>query len=242
VTIPQSIGNVDELWRYPVKSMAGEQCELLQCDLRGVEGDRWFAIRDASGRFGSGKNTRRFRKIDGLLEFQSSYVNGVARIRFPGGEVRPGESPSIHAALTDALGQPVVLVREAEISHLDAGSVHIVTSASLAWLRAALPGGRVDARRFRPNLVIDVPDVGHVEQQWVGMRLRVGEQVQFEVTGPTERCGMVALAQSDLPAEPSVLRCITEQAGLTFGVYAKVVSSGVIRRNDTVTLSDRKES
>jgi hypothetical protein len=101
-----------------------------------------------------------------------------------------------------------------------------------------LPGVRVDARRFRPNLVIDVPHIGHAEQQWVGLRLRVGGEVQFEVTGPTERCGMVALAQSDLPAEPSILRCITQQAGLTFGVYAKVISSGVIRRDDSVTLSD----
>jgi len=92
------LGTVAELWRYPVKSMRGERCESLLFETRGVTGDRQFAIRDAAGKFGSGKNTRRFRKIDGLLEFTTRYCGNVPEIRFPSGEVVRGDSPSIDGA------------------------------------------------------------------------------------------------------------------------------------------------
>jgi hypothetical protein len=45
----------------------------------------------------------------------------------------------IDTALSYTLGQPVTITREASISHLDAGPVHLLTPAALAWLRAALP-------------------------------------------------------------------------------------------------------
>ena len=63
------MGRVRSLWRYPVKSFLGERCDILELETRGVVGDRRWAIRDAQGRFGSGKDTRRFRRIDGLFEF-----------------------------------------------------------------------------------------------------------------------------------------------------------------------------
>ena len=131
----------------------------------------------------------------------------------------------------------MVLAQEAEISHHDAGPIHILTSASLAWLRAALPDAGIDERRFRPNLVVDLPGQGPVEQEWIGRRLRVGREVQLEVTMGTERCGMITFSQSELGEEPSVLRDITREAGIQFGVYAKIVVPGCIQLNDPVDLS-----
>src|SRR5437763_17061121 len=68
----EAIGRIAGLWRYPVKSMRGEEMPVLQFDGRGAIADRGFAIRDADGKFGSGKNTRRFRRIDGLFGFGAS--------------------------------------------------------------------------------------------------------------------------------------------------------------------------
>jgi len=147
------------------------------------------------------------------------------------------QDAAVHGALSAALGQPVVLAQEAEISHHDAGPIHILTSASLAWLRAALPDAGIDERRFRPNLVVDLPGQGLVEQEWIGRRLRVGREVQLEVTMGTERCGMITFSQSELGEEPSVLRDITREAGIQFGVYAKIVVPGCIQLNDPVDLS-----
>ena len=65
------VGEIDKLWRYPVKSLLGESCTELHINQRGVIGDEpkaplrdhWFAICDLKGKFGSGKDTRRFRKL-----------------------------------------------------------------------------------------------------------------------------------------------------------------------------------
>lgn len=231
-----SMGTVSELWRYPVKSMLGERCEALRMEERGVEGDRLFAVRDTKGKFGSGKSTRRFRKIEGLFRLHASYHHKVPHIRFPSGQIIAGDRPAVHQILSKELGLPVILAREEAISHLDAGPVHLITSASLAWLSSALPSANIDARRFRPNLVIDVPGTGLVEQAWLGKRLYVGKEVELEVYATTERCGMVAFAQSELPEEPGILRHISQQSGLKFGVYARVVVPGIVHFHDSVAL------
>ena len=162
------------LWRYPVKSMRGELCDTVDVNVRGVEGDRLFTLRDSNGKFGSGKNTRRFRRIDGLFEFHAVYEGSVPVILFPHGQPLRANRADIHSALSDTLGQPVTLQQEANISHLDAGPVHLLTTAALAWLQAAVPVLAADERRFRPNLVIDVPGDTQVERRWLGKTLFVG--------------------------------------------------------------------
>jgi hypothetical protein len=175
--------------------MLGEPCEYLDLNARGIEGDRLFTIRDPNGKFGSGKSTRRFRKIDGFFGFCAVYEGDVPAILFPDGRTMRGDHPELHAALSNTLGQPVTLARETGISHLDAGPVHLLTTASLAWLRAALPNVYADARRFRPNLLIDIPGETQVEQGWLGKMLSIGDAVRLRVSASTKRCRMVALAQ-----------------------------------------------
>lgn len=232
------MNRVAELWRYPVKSMLGERCESLRVEMRGADGDRLFAIRDAQGKLGSGKHTRLFRKMDGLFGFQARYRDGVPQIRFPNGVEVSGDAPSVHRALSHALGLAVTLARETDTSHFDSAPIHLVTSGSLAWLRTALPRAGIDARRFRPNLVIEVPGADAIEQDWIGRRLRIGE-VELQVSEATERCGMVAFAQGELQKAPEVLRHITRCAGQNFGVYAQVLTAGVVRLHDPAILSDR---
>lgn len=232
-----ALGIVARLWRYPVKSMGGEQCESLDVNARGVEGDRLFALRDTNGKFGSGKNTRRFCRINGLFGFQAVYEGDIATILFPDGRTMRGDHPDIHATLSNTLGQPVTLAREEGISHLDAGPVHLLTTAALAWLRAAVPEVSADERRFRPNLLIEVPGNTQIERGWIGKMLSVGEEVRLRVSSATERCGMVAFAQADLPYDARILKCITQEAALQFGVYAEVLVPGKIKRGDSVTLS-----
>ena len=228
------VGVVSQLWRYPVKSMRGEQCTSLTVDVRGAEADRLYALRESSGKLGSGKTTRRFHKIDGLLDFSAQYDGADAQVLFPDGKSFACADAAIHGALSSVLGEPVTVVREAAESHLDAAPIHIVTSASIRRLRESLPGVAIDERRFRPNLLVDVADSGFVEQSWIGKRLRVGPNVELRVMRATERCGMIALAQDDLPDEPRVLRHVTQELDLRFGVYAEVLVAGVIRVGDPV--------
>lgn len=225
-------GRVVRLWRYPVKSMLGEERAHLDVNERGVEGDRLFAVRDPNGKFGSGKTTRRFRKIDGLFGFSATYHQDDPSIVFPDGRRMRGSDPNVHAALSNALGQSVTLVREASILHLDAGPLHLLTTASLVWLRALLPDAAVDERRFRPNILVDVPGDTQVERLWLGKTVCIGDEVRLRVRDLTERCVMVGLSQADLPDDPRVLRDIGRNAGPYFGVYTEVLIPGRINGGD----------
>ena len=223
---------VSAVWRYPVKSMLGEECAQVELNVRGVRGDRRFAVRSGDGRLGSGKNSTRHRHIEGLFTFRARYCDDCPEISFPDGRQLRGDDPQIHRALSDALQQPVTLVGEHGLPHFDSSPIHLVTSASLDWLRARLPGSRVDERRFRPNLVIASE---WSEQSWLGKTLHIGS-AKLRVSEPTERCGMTTFAQTDLPFDPKILRSIAQQADQLFGVYAEVLEPGRISRGDEVHL------
>jgi MOSC domain-containing protein len=233
------LGRVQRLWRYPVKSLLGEPCACLSLDARGVAGDRAYAIRDADGKLGSGKSTRRFRRIDGLLNLEATYQDAVATVRFPNDTIMRADDPAIHGALSSQLGQAVTLVPEADVPHFDNAAVHLLTTASLAWLKAALPHAAIDERRFRPNLVIETPDQAPLEHTWLGRVVQIGDGGgRLRIIERAERCGMIALPQRDLPGDPAILRHVTEYADLQFGVYAEVVMPGRIRCGDIVRLAD----
>lgn len=121
----------------------------------------------------------------------------------------------------------------------DIGMIHIVTTATIDKMRELAPESRIEARRFRPNLIIDVPNVeGFMEEEWVGKMLSIGENVQLKITQPTSRCVMTTLAQGDLPKDTNVLRTIAQQNSGNFGVYAEIVKSGKVKRNDPVVIHE----
>jgi uncharacterized protein YcbX len=223
---------VATLWRYPVKSMLGEQCEQVELNARGVRGDRQFAVRSPDGKFGSGKNSRRFRQIEGLFSFRAQLAGEWPEITFPDGRRLRADDPAIDSALTAVLGTPVTLAREGDVSHFDASPIHLVSTASLQWLQSRLPQSRVDERRFRPNITVSSNER---ELSWVGKTLCIGS-VELRVIAPTGRCVMTTSAQTDLPFDPKILRCIAQEAGEDFGVYAEVLQPGRVARGDSVIL------
>lgn len=229
------LGTLSALWRYPVKSLRGEPREWLDLNARGVMGDRLFSLRNAEGKFASGKTMPGYFRQEGLLALQASCEGSIPLITLADGRVLRGDQPDIHAELSKALGRPLTLVHETDTLFMDAAAVHLLTTASLAWLRNALPRARVDERRFRPNLLIDAPGALPVEQGWLGKTLRIGGEVVLRITSPTERCAMVVHAQSDLPQDETVLKCLARQAEQNFGVYAEVLASGRIKRGDVVS-------
>lgn len=216
------------LWRYPVKSMGGEELAELALDARGVVGDRQFAVRTAGGKLGSGKTTRRFERIEGLLGFRARVVDGEVEIATPGGRRVHAGDPSVHAVLSEALGQSVELVEESDVSHLDAAPIHLVTHATLDWIRRTASDS--DERRLRPNIVTD----GTSEPQ-AGSGWRAGE-VTLRITEATERCVMVGLPQAELGPAPDLLRVIAAEQRGCAGVYAEAIEPGIIRRGDFIEI------
>lgn len=223
-----SVGRVAQLWRYPVKSMLGERLEQTPIDARGVHGDRAFAVCDRHGKLGSGKDTRRFRRLDGLFGFHARWRGDRVRVDFPDGRSLEAGDPALDASLSDALGDDLRLAAEGDVRHFDAGPVHLLTTSALQRLQSLLPDLHIDARRFRPNLVIDDAGVDLPDSEWIGRTLCVGDQVLLRVSEATERCRMTTLAQDELPEEPRILRGLARHADLHVGVYAEVVRGGTV--------------
>ena len=127
---------VAALWRYPVKSMGGEQHDAVTVDERGVVGDRAWALRTPEDKLASGKTTRRFQRVGGLLEWSATIDGEVPLLRAPTGELLRGDDAGVHDALSAQIGTPLRLSRETDIEHHDAAPLHLLTTASLRWLTA----------------------------------------------------------------------------------------------------------
>jgi uncharacterized protein YcbX len=236
--VEPSLGRVAELYRFPVKSLSGERLRQVQVDERGVVGDRLWSVRDPDGRFGSGKTTRRFRRMDGLLALRASYDGETPVVTFPDGRSLRGDEDEVHESLSRHVGRPVHLAHEERVSHFDDGPIHFVTTASLRHV-AAVHGAPVDALRLRPNLVIDTELEGCPEQQWLGRRLALGPEVVLHVVAPMPRCVMLDLPQAHLPADRRLLRTVMQAYDGDLGVLADVVRPGNLSIGDTVAIDRR---
>jgi len=226
---------VQRVLRYPVKSLGGEALAACEIGARGLAGDREWAVVTRDGGVGSGKTTRRFRAVEGLLSLAAALDGDVPVVTLPDGSRVRADDPDAEGRLSAALGRPVRLAREGGVAHHDDAPVHLCTTAGLAALGALAGPEAGDARRYRPNLVLDVPGSGHLEDGWVGRRLRVGE-VELAVTGRTVRCVMVTAAQQRMAAHPGLLRALAAERDLCAGVYADVVVPGLVREGDAVSL------
>lgn len=227
-------GGVQRVLRYPVKSLQGEVLAACAVGTRGLAGDREWAVVTDDGGLGSGKTTRRFRAVEGLLSLRATLDGDVPVVTLPDGSRVQAHDPDGPVRLSAALGRPVRLAREARVAHHDVAPVHLCTTATLVALGALAGPEAADFRRYRPNLVLDVPGSGYVEDAWVGRRLRIGE-VELAVTDRTLRCVMVNAAQRGLDPHAGLLRALGVR-DLRAGVYADVVVPGVVREGDTVTL------
>jgi len=123
-------------------------------------------------------------------------------------------------------------------TYFDCYPTFLLTKASLDSMQRARPSSRFDARRFRPNLLLESDEAGGFpENAWVGRRLRIGEVV-FRVAMECPRCVMTTHAFAELPKDPGVMRALVKENRGNLGVYASVEEPGSLRQGDAVELLD----
>lgn len=229
-----ALGTVAAITRYPVKSLVGEDLDSASVDERGLVGDRLWAVHDLDGKLGSGKSTRRFRRMPGLLDLTASYEQDSRPVvRFPDGRRVRGDSQEIHEALSAHVGRSVTLASEEDVSHFDEGPLHMVTTSSIARL-SELHGSEVDVRRLRANFVVDTGGHDFDEAGWVSGTLAIGAEVVVLVREPMVRCVMVGLPQEGLDADPQLLNTISSVNDAQLGLVVDVRSPGTVRLGDAV--------
>ena len=229
---------VARLFRHPVKSVSGEELEAVEVDSRGVVGDRAWALYTDDGGIGSGKNSTRFRKVDGLLHWASELpADGAPVLVAPDGRRFAADSPDAVKALTSTFGRDIIPRGEGEVLHFDDSALHVVTTSALRTL-AAEAGGDVDVRRLRANVLVDTGDAdGWPEDAWLGHDLALGDDVVLRITEPMPRCVMVDMSHRRVDDDgPRILKPLGRAHDVKLGVQAEVVRPGRLRVGDTVTV------
>jgi uncharacterized protein YcbX len=208
---------VAELWRYPVKSLAGERLERAVVTPNGIAGDRVVHVRDRRDRVVTARNRPRLLALHGTLG--------------PDGEPlidgRPWTAPESAAAVREAAGAEATLARYDGPERFDVLPLLIATDGAIAALG-------VDGRRLRPNIVISGV-AGVAERQWPGRKLRIGDVV-ISMEKLRGRCVMTAWDPDTQVQDLSVLRRIADDFGGTMALDSDVVSGGTIAIGDPVEL------
>lgn len=254
-----SLGTVKSCRRYPVKSLQGVVVDSLSVGSGAIEGDRrWALIDTATGRVLSAKRTAE------LLMARADDES----ITLPDGTTVSLADPGASGAMSMWLGREVVLTSTSDLAadqsltydmtfdppddsaeyydipipvgtFLDLAPVHLLTTATLAGCIGLRPDLDWDVRRFRPNLLLEVPGDIFVEDDWSGRQLRIGDDLVLDIAGPTVRCAMPLRAQPDLERQPELFQAMGDLHTAFpnhLGAYANVASPGEVRVGDVVEL------
>jgi uncharacterized protein YcbX len=258
------VGKVDSLWRYPVKSMRGEELDEAFAGYSGIYGDRLFAFRSSANHPGFPYLTARDQRK--LLQYRP-------RFRYPEKAARPinlieAESRNanpLSAALADLVvdvetpdGKTLAIDDPALIDMLraDIDPKHQITlmqsqramtdcrPASIFSLQSAQQladetGTPVDKRRFRANIYVDLAD-GHpfAENEFVGRSLKIGPKVIVRVLERDPRCVVITLDPDTGEKTPAILKKVAQAHEGMAGVYGAVMVEGLLHKGDPVELLD----
>jgi MOSC domain-containing protein len=233
MSIPKRVGCVAALWRYPVKSMAAEALEHAQVSWHGLPGDRrWAFIR--KGKVTSGFPWLTIRERPDLWRYRPSFVQpdlpdkSRTVVRTPSGVELDVVAPALSAELGDGVG----VIRN-DRGFFDTMPLSVLTTQTLAAL-STLVGAALDARRFRPNLLIDSTAAEPFrEDTWVGRVLRIGE-LRVRIDKRDKRCAMVNVDPVTTRRSPAILRAIARERDACLGVYGSTVQPGRVAVGDPV--------
>jgi uncharacterized protein YcbX len=237
-------GRVAKLWRYPASSLGGESLPELTVGTDGAEGDRLFGLVDAA----TGEIARpdANSKWHGVPSIAARLVDGGRlEVRISGGEwlAAPGEEADRAASAFLGFQASIRPFNSAGPAGDKApfsprykkSPIHLLTTASLAELKAQHPDGDPDPRRFRPNIVVDMQPVAgrFPETEWIGRKIAIGE-LELTISEPCRRCGFTIIAQQGLDNDPNILRTLVKKNAHNLGVYCEVTRPGMVRAGDAM--------
>jgi uncharacterized protein YcbX len=258
------IGKVDSVWRYPVKSMRGEELDEAFAGFSGIYGDRLFAFKSSASPKGfpylTAREQRRllqyrphFRHPDkaarpiNLAEAESMGTNPVSAdpselmvdVETPAGETLAIDDSALMDMLrADIDAKHQLTLMRSERALTDCRPVSIFSLQSARQL-AEETGTPMDKRRFRANVYVDLTSAGgFAENDFVGRSLRIGPKVVLRILERDARCVIITLDPDTTERTPEILKKVAQAHEGMAGVYGAVMVEGTLHKGDPVEVLD----
>lgn len=258
------VGKVESLWRYPVKSMRGEELDEAFAGYPGVYGDRLFAFKSSASPAGfpyfTAREQRtllqyrpRFRFADkaarpvNLTEAEGKNASPLSAdiselivdVETPDGETLAIDDPALMAMLrADVDEKHQLTLMRSQRAMTDCRPVSIFSLQSARQL-ADETGIPVDKRRFRANVYVDLASAeGFSENELVGRSVRIGPKVVITILERDPRCMMITLDPDTGEKTPAILKKVAQAHDGMAGVYGAVLVEGMLQKGDPVEVLD----
>ena len=236
------IGRVSAIFRYPVKSMAGELLDVAKLGWHGIDGDRRFAFRRLNDTSGFPWLTA--SKVPELILYKPLRLDHETadspptHVRTPHGKEYELRSNELREEISTRFGSDVEMMN---FKHgiFDEGLISVISLSTVNGIERE-SGRGVDLRRFRPNVVIETNNAEPFEEdQWVGQTLIFGEgndAAAVKITMLDERCVMVNLDPDTAERDSEIMKTVVRLNENNAGVYSTVVRTGELRAGQVVRL------
>jgi uncharacterized protein YcbX len=258
------VGKVESLWRYPVKSMRGEELDELFAGYSGVYGDRVFAFKSSASPAGFPYFTAReqqqilryrpqFRFPDKAarpINLTEAEGNGasplladiselIVDVKTPDGKTLAIDDPALMEMLRADIDQKHQLtLMRSQRAMVDCRPVSMFSLQSAQRLTEET-GMPVDKRRFRANVYVDLAsDRGFAENDLVGHSVKIGPKAVVRILERDPRCVMITLDPDTGEKTPAILKKVAQAHDGMAGVYGAVLVEGMLHKGDPVATLD----
>ncbi|MCA0988727.1 MOSC domain-containing protein [Guptibacillus algicola] len=239
------VGTISEITRHPVKSMRGQKVNETKVMNYGLYGDRSHALLDENESFLT------ITQFPDMVTYRASFEEPDSLESFPEPKVTTMSGHTykwsdeewleeIERRSSKKLTRISYHPEHVPFGAIEEANLLLVTDASLQALSESY-GSSVDDRRFRPNLQVSLTNQeAFVEQDWVGKTLQIGDNVKVDVTGPCERCMIITVDPESGSRQPDLLKKVVKDHRNQFGIYLRVIETGLIKVGDEVHVIDRR--
>ena len=261
-----TVGTVESLWRYPVKSMSGEELTEVFMGFSGFYGDRCFAFKNSAARKGSPYLTASTQQQ--MLRYRPQFrypertitppnlieamciapginpANGdaedmILEVVTPSGAVVAVDDPTLIKMLGEGLGgENHLTLVHSDRALTDCRPVSLISVQTIRQVEEEL-GIPIDKRRFRANVYLNLAsNNGFAEDELVGRRIRIGLSAEIAILERDPRCKIMSLDPDTGEHNPEVLRKVVKAHANFAGVYCAVLVEGILTKGDSMHLLD----
>lgn len=235
------IGIVHKIMRYPVKSFAGESLDKARIMSYGIYGDRSHAFIDKTN-----NKHLTITQYPKMVTYRAEFLGEGSMEEFPNLKITVNDGLEYiwgESALLQRLEQETNRTLESitysptfvPFPAIEEDNILLISTKALLELSTSY-GESIDERRFRGNIVYGFQDSSINEQNLLGKQIKIGSDVILEINKFCERCMIITVDPETGTRQPKLLKQIVKERNNHFGLYARVIQTGIIHIGDEIAI------